>query len=80
MKQKNNKKLKAHYNDEWEDPSLYPDIAPWIQWVLTGRFDDFHYLCCKICWLNKIMLSNMGIGAARSHMKNQVKEKLSKHN
>ena len=79
MKQKTNKKLKPHYNDESEDPSLYPDIAPWIQQVLTGRVDNFNYFLCKICWSKKFILSNMGVGAVRSHMKNQVKRKLSKH-
>ena len=79
MKQKTNKKLKLHYNDEWEDPSLYPAIALWIQQVLTGRVDNFNYFFCKICWSKKIILSNMGIGAVRSHMKYQVKRKMSKH-
>ena len=46
----------------------------------TGRVDDFNYFRCKICRSNKITLNNMGTGAVRSHMKNQVKGKLSKHN
>lgn len=54
MKQKTNKKLKAHYNDEWKDASLYPDIAPWIQQVLTAMVDYFNYFLCKICRSNKI--------------------------
>ena len=54
MKQKTNKKLKAHYNDEWKDASLYPDIAPWIQQVLTAMVDYFTYFLCKICRSNKI--------------------------
>ena len=57
-----------------------PLTDPWIQRVSTGRVDHFNYFRCKICRLNKITLSTMGICALRGHMKNQVEGKLSKHN
>ena len=71
---------KAHYNDDWEDPSLRPDIAPWIERVSTGNDDDFNYFRCKVCKSRKLSLSNMGIGALNKHMENQQPGKLSIHN
>ena len=72
-------KGKARYNLQWEDPTLFPKIAPWIQKVSTGSADAVHFFSCKVCKTGKISLSNMGIGAVRSHMKDSSFEKLSKH-
>lgn len=65
---------------DWEDSSLYPDIALWIQGVSTVSSDDIHYFQCEICKTGKISLSNMGIGAVKSHMKDPSPDKLCKHN
>ena len=73
-------KPKAHYNDDWEDPSLHPDIAPWIQRFSSGGPDDWNYYRCKVCKSSKLTLSNMGITAVKRHMENQVPGKISKHN
>ena len=37
--------------------------------ILQWSSDDIHYFQCKICKTGKIRLSNMGIGAVKSHMK-----------
>ena len=71
-------KGKAHYNDDWEDASLYPDIALWIGNV-DGK-DGFNFFRCKVCKTKKMSLSNMGISAVRMHMKNQIEGKLCKDN
>ena len=55
------------YNEEWEDPHLYPKISQWIQRVNTGSADDIHYYKCKVCRSNKLSLSNMAIGALKKH-------------
>ena len=47
------KKAKAHYNDDWEDPTRHPDIAPWIQRVKSGKDDDFNFYRCKVCQSSK---------------------------
>ena len=72
-------KGKARHNLQWEDPTLFPKIAPWIQKVSTGSADDVHFFGGKVCKTGKTSLSNMGIGAVRSHMKDPSSEKLSKH-
>ena len=72
-------KGKARYNLQWEDPTLFPKIAPWIQKVSTGSADDVHFFGGTVCKTGKTSLSYMGIGAVRSHMKDPSSEKLRKH-
>ena len=72
-------KGKARYNLQWEHPTLFLKIAPWVQKVCTGSADDVHFFNCTVCKTAKISLSNMGIGTVCSHMKDPSSEKHSKH-
>ena len=73
-------KGKARYNLQWEDPTLFPKVAPRIQKVSTVSADDVHFFSCEVCKRAKISLSNTGIGAVNSNMKDPSSERLSKHN
>ena len=77
-------KYSSRYNPDWENPELYPDLASWIQPVKTGKPDDANQFACKICMSGPLSLSNMGVTAPRSHLKNTKdkngKLKLCKHN
>lgn len=71
---------RTKYNSDWENPTLHPDIAPWIKAIDTGNsLEDMYYFQCKVCNSGKISLSNMGIGAVKKHM-TDPKGKECKHN
>ena len=66
------KDAKSKYNPDWEDASLYPDNAPWIQRIRTGSADDAHFFGCKVC--------PGSIKAVKSHMTDKKLGVLCKHN
>ena len=77
-------KYSSRYNPDWENSELYPDLASWIQPVRTGKPDDANQFACKLCMSGPLSLSNMGVTAPRSHLKNTKDKngnvKLCKHN
>jgi len=71
----------SKYNPDWENPDLFPDLAQWISPAKSGQRDDINHYACKVCRNGRLKLSNMGVTAPRSHLKNNVKTgKESKHN
>ena len=64
---------KTTYNPEWEDVGLHPEIAEWIL-----KDGDSGYFRCKFCPGSRLELSNMGITAVLSHMKNSKKHNRNK--
>ena len=77
-------KYSSRYNPDRENPELYPDLASWIQPVRTDKPDDANQFACELCMSGPLSLSNMGVTAPRSHLKNTKdkngKVKLCKHN
>ena len=76
-------KYSTHYNADWENHDLFPDLAPWIQRANNGQKDDINHYSCKVCNSGRLKLSNMGVTAPRSHMKDNTKNgitKVCKHN
>ena len=53
----------TYYNNDWEDPKIYPKLAEWI----TKGKDNTHF-CCKVCNWGSFKLGAMGKTAPIKHM------------
>ena len=74
------KQGRTKHNTDWENPSPHPEFAEWIKLVNTDNpLEDIYYFQCRMCNYGKLSLSNMGVGAAKSHVADP-KGKQCKHN
>ena len=53
----------TYYNNEWEDPNVYPKLA---EWMTKGK--DTTSFCCKVCNCGSLKLGVMGVSAPNNHM------------
>ena len=73
------KKYDTSYKKDWENKTLHPEFAEWVQACKTGQADDAKHFQCKVCKSGRLKLSSMGVQALLSHQSNS-KNKESKHN
>ena len=57
----------AHFQKEWQNPSLHPDFSQWVQPDLSS---DTH-VRCKVCLGARIDLASMGRQALKWHAKSK---------